>query len=80
VTAPFPRVHPAAPATDRVLYQVVHLSDMDRDEWTQDYAQAKAIFARFVRDYGGAHLHAAVLWAGEYHSHCLERFDAGKTA
>jgi hypothetical protein len=68
--------HPAAPAIDRVLYQVVHVRDMDRDEWTQDYAKAQAVYARFVRDYGGAHLHTAVLHAGHYDAVCLQRFDS----
>ena len=28
-----------ASATGRVLYQVVHLRDMDLDEWTPDFGQ-----------------------------------------
>jgi hypothetical protein len=75
MTAPQARQHAAAPATDRVLFQVVHLQNMDLDEWTQDYAQARVIFARFVRNYGGAHLHAAVLHAGHYEAECLQHCD-----
>lgn len=74
MTAPQARQHAAAPAADRVLYQVVHLQNMDLDEWTQDYTKAGAIFARFVRDYGGAHLHTAVLHAGHYEAECLQHF------
>lgn len=64
-----------APAIGRLLYQVVHLQNMELDEWTQDYAKAQAIFARFVRDHGGAHLHTAVLHAGHYDAACVQRSD-----
>ena len=70
-------LHAAAPTADRVLYQVVHPSDMELDRWTQDYTEAVAIFRQFTRDYGGAHLHAVTLHAGQYYGECLIRTETG---
>lgn len=68
-------VHPVAPATGQVLYQVVHPSDMTLDRWTQDYREALATCVEFVQRYGAAHLHAMSLHAGTYNGECLFRAD-----
>lgn len=72
--------HPTAPAVGRVLYHVVHPADMDQDQWTQDYEQALAMCARFIRDYRGVHLHAFTLHAGQYDGECLLRTDTEAAA
>jgi hypothetical protein len=76
MSTPTVRTHRPAATHDQVLYQVVHPADVDRDEWTQDYERAMADYARFVRDYGGAHLHVVTLHAAQYDGECLQRFDA----
>jgi hypothetical protein len=65
--------HPPAVAAEILLYHVVHPALPDLDEWTQDYTRAAAICARFVRDYGGVHLHAETHQAGQYEARCLVR-------
>jgi hypothetical protein len=63
--------HRRAVATEQALYHVLHPSDPERDEWTQDYIRARAFYEQFKRDYGGAHLHVEVHPAGQYEAECL---------
>jgi hypothetical protein len=58
---------------DLALYHVLHPSDSELDEWTQDYIRARAFYEQFKRDYGGAHMHVEVHPAGQYEAECLMR-------
>jgi hypothetical protein len=66
-------VHRRAVAHDLALYHVLHPSDPELDEWTQDYIRARAFYEQFARDYGSAHMHVEVLPAGHYEAECLMR-------
>lgn len=74
------QTHPAAVAPDVLLYHVVHPTNMDCDQWTQDYSRALAVCAQFVRVYGGVHLHAETHHAGQYDAECLLRTDTEMAA
>jgi hypothetical protein len=63
--------YPPALADDLTLYHVVHPSNPELDEWTQDYIRARAFYERFARDYGCAHLHRKIFHAGQYEAECL---------
>lgn len=65
--------HRPAVADELVLYHVLHPTDPNRDEWTQDYIRAMAYFWQFRRDKGEAHLHAEIHRAGQYTAECLQR-------
>jgi hypothetical protein len=65
--------HRPAVAETIVLYHVVHPSQPDMDEWTQDYILALAMFEQFARRYGDAHLHVETHRAGGYDAECLQR-------
>jgi hypothetical protein len=71
VTASNAPAHPRAAAVELVLYHVVHPTDSDRDEWTQNYIRARAFYVQFERDYGTAHLHREIHHAGQYDAECL---------
>jgi hypothetical protein len=65
----------ATVAYDVELYHVVHPTDPDRDEWTQNYILALAGYFRFVRDFGDAHLHVERFRADG--AECLKHPDVG---
>ncbi len=60
-------------AADLALYHLVHPDNAGLDEWTQDYKRALTSCARFIRDYGGVHLHVETHRAGQYEAKCLLR-------
>jgi hypothetical protein len=72
-----PAVHRRAATHDLALYHVLHPSDPELDEWTQDYIRARAFYEQFKRDYGSAHMHVEVHHAGQYKAECLMRAEAG---
>ncbi len=55
----------------RELYHIVHPSDEMADLWTADHILAWDFYEKFVREYGGAHLHFETLYAGQYDAECL---------
>jgi hypothetical protein len=69
--------HRRAVANDLALYHVLHPTDPELDEWTQDYIRARAFYEQFARDYGDAHMHVEVHHAGQYEAECLMRTETG---
>jgi hypothetical protein len=66
-------------AADLTLYHLVHPVNARLDEWTHDYRRALTICARFIRDYGGVHLHVETHCAGQYDAKCLLRTGVEET-
>jgi hypothetical protein len=64
-----------AVAHDLVLYHVLHPTQPDKDEWTQQYTRAVGYLMQFARDYGIAHLHIETYHTGQYNAECLMRTD-----
>lgn len=65
--------HRRTVAHELALYHVLHPTDSELDEWTQDYIRARAFYEQFARDYGGAHMHVEMHHAGQYEAGCLMR-------
>ena len=78
--APVSLEHRPAVAGELVLYHVLHPTNSDRDEWTQDHVVAVALFQQFVREYGGGHLHVEIHHAGQYDAECLVRAETEAAA
>ena len=58
-----------------MLYHVLHPTESDKDEWTQDYERAVGYLMQSAKKYGKAHLHVETYHAGQCDAECLMRTD-----